>query len=536
MKGDWSQLIDDILLAKIGHLNFWRLTQRPVQPEVYDYCDRLGLMTQTDLPLFGCLRRNQFCEAIRQAEEMERLVRAHPCNVLVSYINEPFGGAMGKPHRGYWQPVKPGWHYGCGEFGAEGLDPVATMRKLHRGYWLPQSVEEEAAWTPDRIRQAQTGRFHYCWLETPSTLDEWVTESLCHQAWVTRLMTEAFRRDQRMTSCAIHLFIDAFPAGWMKAIMDVDRTPKPAYFPYREALTPLMANLCTDRFTYWAEEPFIIEAWVCNDQYEAPEFLTLRYQLEANGQVLAAHKAPAQVPAGGGVCQGLLQGRMPAVSVRTAVIVRLALADAAGVVLHETAITLQVFPALSVGPVPRACVIGTPDGPAARLTATFGLPTVDSAAISAVDVILVDDPEAFARMEPAIRAAVQAGAHALLLEWPAGRYHVAGKEIEITPCGLGERHVVSRATGHPLVADLMPEDLRCWYDAAAGYITPLLPTTVAAPGWAPILTSGNGTWEGTWAPALAAAEYADGAPGASARCAWLAARRRIPPRLCWPGG
>ena len=198
MKKDWDQLRDDILLAKICHMNFWRLTQRPVQDEVYALCDRLGLMTQTDLPLFAVLRRNQFAEAVRQAGEMERLVRSHPCNVTVTYINEPFpdasapftsvvdasrqltrpelerffqaadqvvllanpdrvikpvdgdyyppapglpdnhcycgwynghGVELGKLHKGYWQAVKPGWYYGCGEFGAEGLDPVGLMRR-----------------------------------------------------------------------------------------------------------------------------------------------------------------------------------------------------------------------------------------------------------------------------------------------------------------------------------------------------------------------------------------------------------------------
>ncbi|MCK5740011.1 glycoside hydrolase family 2, partial [bacterium] len=98
-KKDWDQLIDDILLAKICNMNFLRLTQRPVQPEIYDYCDRLGLMTQTDLPLFAVLKRNQFCEAVRQAEEMERLVRPHACNIMVSYINEPFANGWNKPHR-----------------------------------------------------------------------------------------------------------------------------------------------------------------------------------------------------------------------------------------------------------------------------------------------------------------------------------------------------------------------------------------------------------------------------------------------------
>ena len=200
MRRDWDRLIDDILLAKLCNMNFLRLTQRPVQREVYEFCDRLGLMTQTDLPLFGCLRRNQLVEAVRQAEEMERLVRPHACNIMVSYINEPFPNGIGRPHRnltrpeledffemasravrmsnpervikyvdgdydppagglpdnhcycgwyighaidlgrinrGDWLPIKPGWHFGCGEFGAEGLDSVGVMEKYYPTDWLP---------------------------------------------------------------------------------------------------------------------------------------------------------------------------------------------------------------------------------------------------------------------------------------------------------------------------------------------------------------------------------------------------------------
>ncbi|MCK5380866.1 MAG: glycoside hydrolase family 2, partial [Candidatus Latescibacteria bacterium] len=292
IRKDWDQLRDDLLLAKICNMNFLRFTQRPVQPEIYEYCDRLGMMTQTDLPLFAVLRRNQFCEAVRQAEEMERLIRAHPCNIMVSYINEPSPNANGNPrrhltrtelegffraadevirlqnpdrvikpvdgdydppadglpdnhcycgwynghgldlgrlHKGYWQHVKPGWMVGCGEFGAEGLDPVALMRTHYPKEWLPQSAEEEARWMPDQIIKAQTGRFHYMWFETQHSLTDWVAASQAHQAWITRLMTEAFRRNNGMNTFAIHLFIDAFPSGWMKTIMDVQRQPKPAY-------------------------------------------------------------------------------------------------------------------------------------------------------------------------------------------------------------------------------------------------------------------------------------------------------------------
>ncbi len=198
---DFEQLINDILLAKICNMNFWRLTQRPVQDEVYEYCDKLGLMTQTGLPLFGCMRRTKFCEGVRQAEEMERLIRSHPCNVIVSYINEPFPNAhnqphrhlereeleqffaacdiviklnnpdrvikhvdgdydppnemmpdnhcypmwynghgidIGKLHRGHWLSVKPGWYYGCGEYGAEGLDFAEIMRKYYPAEWTAE--------------------------------------------------------------------------------------------------------------------------------------------------------------------------------------------------------------------------------------------------------------------------------------------------------------------------------------------------------------------------------------------------------------
>jgi len=177
LKEDWDQLLTDLILAKVCNMNFLRLTQRPVQTQVYDYCDKLGLMIQTDLPLFAGLRRNQFVECLRQTQEMEYLIRSHPCCVIVSYINEPMPNAQNKPHRnlerqeleaffaaadltlriinpdrvikhvdgdyepptegypdnhcypcwynghgidigklhkGYWMKVKEGWHYGCG--------------------------------------------------------------------------------------------------------------------------------------------------------------------------------------------------------------------------------------------------------------------------------------------------------------------------------------------------------------------------------------------------------------------------------------
>jgi len=338
LRKDFSQLIDDILLAKLCNMNFWRLTQRPVQDEVYKYCDMLGLMTQTDLPLFGVMRRTKFAEGIRQAEEMERLIRSHPCNILVSYINEPISGLFTYPHRNmlreelenffegcdkiihlnnpdrvikyvdgdydppsklmpdnhcynfwylnhnieigkmlkdYWCAVKPNWYYGCGEFGVEGLDFESVMKKYYPKEWLKEPFD------PANIIRAQSGEFYRFFFARPKNLSDWVNISQKHQAESIKFMTEAFRRNNDMITFAVHLFIDAWPSGWMKTIMDCERSPKPAYFAYRNALEPVMLSLRTDRFTYFCGEEINIEAYICNDTHSEEDF-NLRFELYNN--------------------------------------------------------------------------------------------------------------------------------------------------------------------------------------------------------------------------------------------------------------
>ena len=89
MNGDRDTLVDDILIAKLCNMNYYRVTQRPVQREIYDYFDMLGMMHQCDLPLFSFMRRPQFAEGVRQCVELEHLIRNHPSSVMVTLINEP---------------------------------------------------------------------------------------------------------------------------------------------------------------------------------------------------------------------------------------------------------------------------------------------------------------------------------------------------------------------------------------------------------------------------------------------------------------
>jgi hypothetical protein len=562
---DFHQLVDDILLAKICNMNFLRLTQRPVQPEVYQYCDRLGLLTQTDLPLFGCLRYNKFAEAIRQAEEMERLVRGHACNIMITYINEPFPNASGKPHRhltrpdlqaffgaadravrvlnpdrvikhvegdydppsetlpdnhcycgwynghglelgklhrGYWVPVNRDWLYACGEFGAEGLDPADLMLRRYPRAWLPGT--DESTWSPDAIPGAQTGKFHYMWFDTQHSLEDWVCVSQRHQAWATRLFAERFRRDNRMVSFAVHLFIDAFPSSWMKTIMDCERRPKPAYFAYRDALEPLTVSIRTDRWAFTSGEPMSFEFWICNDTPDAPKRLGMRWQIEQDGRVIFARQGPATVEATRATFQGFFTHDAPRVDRRTRYTLRLGLADR-GKIVRDTDIEFEVFPSLPALRGLPVNVLG--NGKARQLVRELGV----SPDAKTPSVFLVDDYATYVQHRNEIDRAVAAGARAVFLELPAGEYEIGGSKVHVVECVMRAREFVSRATGHHLVTGFEPEDFKCWYDPKAGYFRPLLPTVFDAEGWQPILTNGNGIWgSGAWKKMLAAAEKPSG--------------------------
>jgi hypothetical protein len=568
MTGDWDQLRDDILLCKIANMNFLRLTQRPVQSEIYDYCDRLGMMTQTDLPLFGVIRRNKVVECVRQVEEMERLVRSHPCNIMISYINEALPHGYGKPHRnliqdemeiffemasgavyiqnpdriikysdgnydppdasypdnhcysgwynghgidlgklhrGYWQRVKSDWMFGCGEFGAEGLDSINTMRTYYPAEWLPQSDEEETDWSPRHIVHSQTADFHYLWFKTPNTLNGWVEHSQAHQAWITRLMTEAFRRNNRMNSIAIHLSIDAFPASWMKTIMDVDRQPKPAYFAYRDALTPLMLSMRTDRFAYTSGEDCTIELWVCNDVHNLPK-TKLHYQFKIGNEITFAQSTDVEISACTTTYQGSLRINVPEVEKRQTFTIQAALIDEKGVILHDRLLNLDIFPTPPIITPQSITVLGKQDGVGVRLIRELGLQSSLSNELS--DLIVIDDID---QLYTTVLDAINAGATAVILDLSSGTHAIGDHTIEVMEAGMNPRHFVSVATDHPITGDFRSNDLRFLYDDDLGYVTPFVHTTFHAEGWTPILTSGQGQWQsGSWFPTMAAAEVAVG--------------------------
>ena len=144
------------------------------------------------------------------------------------------------------------------------------MGKLHRGLKEP--------FHPGNILKAQTGNLYYFFFYEGDSLEDWVEKSQDYQAFDTKIMTTAFRRNNLVNSFAIHLFIDAWPAGWMKTIMDCKRNSKKAFFTYRGKLSPVLADIRSDRFSFSEGEKMRLESYVCNDLGQ--QQMTVKYREE----------------------------------------------------------------------------------------------------------------------------------------------------------------------------------------------------------------------------------------------------------------
>ncbi len=539
MKGDFAQLVDDILIAKLCNLNYYRVTQRPVQEEIYDYFDMLGMMHQCDFPLFGFLRRPQFAEALRQVVEMEHLVRRHVSTVMVTLINEPMcirktenpsdkfsrryeakghrhllrdeleaffsaarkvvytenpdrviknvegdydgptaegmpdfhtytmwytnhGEPIGRLMRGYLPAVKEGWMIGCGEYGAEGLDSEELMLRRYPDEWL--RCDERGSWYPDRVVRAQTHSVHGDWYKEQRTVSDWERESQKHQALAAKLMTDAFRRRADvMNQTAIHLLIDAWPSGWMKALVDCERVPKPAYFAYRESLIPLKVNLYTGRSSAYEDETVPVEAWVLNDLGEERNVLIQAEIREESADCpYEMYSEPFQIPAADARCAAVIPVHFQRSGKKRTVIVQAAILDQKKQVLHQEEIRICVGARRSLKR--RIAVLGEE---ARSLLQAYGAESEDiltpdgkdASAASELWLMSGEAPEDIAKLEEHLRE----GKRAVWL--------LPEKGMELTCCGAA---VSTRSCGEVFFAaadeELEGYRLKLLYNCEKGYI------------------------------------------------------------------
>lgn len=333
MDGDDERLLDDIMIAKVAGLNFFRMTQRPVFKKIYDFFDMTGMLCQSDFPLFSYLKYSALGEAAKQIDEMEKLTRNHPSVIVESLCNETLdrtawgteqynmsrmeierffnaakeiilldnptrvikynegdyapientygisdfhcytfwyvshGMPSGKLDKGYLPPIRKDWFTGCGEYGVDGLDRFELMKKYCPKEWLPQSETEP--WSPRPVAREQCYVLHGDFFPEQDCARDWIKAS---RDWQKKAIKEYVhilrRRTDMIESTALHLLIDAWPCGWTKTLVDVERIPKPAYYAFKEANVLTRADVRSDRRTVYAGDEVVSEIYMFNDRPE----------------------------------------------------------------------------------------------------------------------------------------------------------------------------------------------------------------------------------------------------------------------------
>ena len=375
IRGDYEQLIDDILIAKVANLNYYRMTQRPVYDEIYTYFDMLGMLCQSDLPLFSCLKPSAVGEALKQVREMAIHTRNHPCVVVETFCNESMdktawgkeqyalskfdlekffnaakevleiynparvikycegdyaplpksygisdfhcytywyishGMPSGKLRKGYLPPIRPDWMTGCGEFGVDGLDRWELMQKYCPKEWLPKNQDEP--WSPKPIAKAQCFVLHGDFFPEQNTAREWIAASREWQRKAIKDYVHILRfRSDYIESTAVHLLIDAWPCGWTKTLVDVDRIPKPAYYAFKEASIPVRVSLRRDKYTVYAGNTLTTELYVFNDKAKEEKTFAM-ISVYYNGELKESYQTTINAKAVGTTYGGEIKTCIP---------------------------------------------------------------------------------------------------------------------------------------------------------------------------------------------------------------------------------
>jgi len=161
-------------------------------------------------------------------------------------------------------------------------------------------------------------------------------------------MTDSFRRRADIINhTAIHLLIDAWPSGWMKALVCCDRIPKPAYFAYMDALEPVRVNLYTGRAYAYENETVPVEAWLLNDTPEDVEGRIFIQVYSEKGKSVFSCELDSKVSAANARCAGIADITFPAVDKETDFTVEAVLLDMNGRMINGEFIRIKVYPRTS---------------------------------------------------------------------------------------------------------------------------------------------------------------------------------------------
>jgi beta-mannosidase len=342
----WSEtdkLLDVILMLKTANFNSIRSCQHVQMPEVREYLDRLGMMSQQDnssrYPLRGKHEKDQLVHASRV---ITRECYNNPGVVLISYANEThfdptemLNATMEVdperivvPISGHWHggPVYPqkgksaynlrpelwdnviesihpywGW-YGfpgqpwkwcqkldpdrkilVGEYGAEGLDNYITMKDNYPKNWPVYGKDEDVLFGHVQVKKKDRRQVIGLRGSVPSNLGEYIEASQIYQADICSEVTRSWRISSDRIAGYFHFhFIDVLACNWPKSLVSHDLRPKKAYFDMMQVNQPITPLFKLDEFAHE------MEIWLANDLGKTFKNSSIRWEIKEGDGILAS--------------------------------------------------------------------------------------------------------------------------------------------------------------------------------------------------------------------------------------------------------
>jgi hypothetical protein len=392
--GQTNELLHALLLLKAGNFNAVRSCQHVEFPEVLEWMDRVGMMSEQDQgggyagSLDMGIRREPH---IQTGTVLARQTYNHPGVVLLTFGNEhdfptepivraalavdpqrifkPISGRFthtskpwdlpedlrasavddGHPYSGWYgnnvpqtwrnlQIFSPRRLVTLGEFGAEALDAYETMRDHYPPQFKPPPPEADTLWASSQVQKhdvkqiAGLGR-------NPTNLAEYIEASQNYQESLLADKTIGMRLSPRAISGYFHFhFMDVIPVFWPKSIVSHDHTPKKAYYQLAQINQPIVAlpQLSGVR-------PDAMSLWIANDLPDPFPGATLRWTVSRDKKTLLEGAQKLDVPALDAVA-GERVDLLPVTTNHPSFDLMLTVSDAAGRPLSRYQRSVRVVP------------------------------------------------------------------------------------------------------------------------------------------------------------------------------------------------
>jgi beta-mannosidase len=345
--GQTDQLLDTLLLLKAGNFNVVRSCQHVEFPEVREWMDRVGMMSEQDQgggyngSIDMGIRREQH---IHTGTVLARTCYNNPGVVLLTFGNEhhfdttpilraalavdpqrifkPISGRFshspkplvlpadmwpnviddGHPYSGWYGKTAPQtWSFletwsprrmvTLGEFGAEALDAYETMRDHYPPHLHPPAPETDTLWAASQVEKHDVRQIVGLG-RNPTNLGQYIEASQNYQEALLADKVIGMRLSPRAIAGYFHFhFIDVVPVFWPKSIVSFDHRPKKAYFQLAQ-LNQLVVALPQ----LSGAKPDAMTLWVANDLAEPLGRCTLDCTVAVGGKPVLHQTVTLDVP------------------------------------------------------------------------------------------------------------------------------------------------------------------------------------------------------------------------------------------------